>query len=72
MLTNMKSVDPQNKYVGIFYIIILFCISCQYTKKDGVIGESLHRWRKEKGDQYPPASPPTPPQAFGKQKAMAH
>lgn len=24
-------------YKHIFYIIILFCISCQYTKKDGVI-----------------------------------
>ena len=24
-------------YKYIFYIIILFCISCQYTKKDGVI-----------------------------------
>ena len=25
-------------YKHIFYIIILSCISCQYTKKDGVIG----------------------------------
>ena len=32
----------------------------------------LHRWRKEKGDRQQPASPPTPPQAFGKQKAIAH
>lgn len=38
---SLKSVDPQNKYVGIFYIIILFCISCQYTKKDVGIGYTL-------------------------------
>ena len=28
-------------------------------------------WRKEKGNQCPPTSPPTPPQAFGEQKAIA-
>ena len=33
---------------------------------------SQHRWPKEKGDQCPPTSPPTPPQAFGEQKAIAH
>ena len=27
---------------------------------------------KRKGHQYPPTSPPTPPQAFGKQKAITH
>ena len=27
---------------------------------------------KRKGHQYPPTSPPTLPQAFGKQKAIAH
>ena len=31
--------------------------------------ESRCCWRKEKGNQCPPTSPPTPPQAFGKQKA---
>ena len=40
--------------------------SCRPTR------ESRCRWRKEKGDQYPPTSPPTPPQAFGEQKAIAH
>ena len=29
-------------------------------------------WQKEKGNQCPPTSPPTPPQAFGGQKAIAH
>ena len=29
-------------------------------------------WQKEKGNQCPPTSPLTPPQAFGKQKAIAH
>ncbi len=33
---------------------------------------SQHRWPKEKGDQCPPTSPPTPLQAFGEQKAIAH
>lgn len=33
-LTNMKSVDPPNRCTSIVYIIILFCISCQHTKKD--------------------------------------
>ena len=29
-------------------------------------------WQKEKGDRQQPTSPLTPPQAFGKQKAIAH
>lgn len=32
----------------------------------------MQGWQKEKGDQCPPTSPPTPPQAFGGQKAIAH
>ena len=28
--------------------------------------------RKEKGNRQQPTSPPTPPQAFGEQKAIAH
>ena len=32
----------------------------------------MQGWQKEKGNQCPPTSPPTPPQAFGKQKAIAH
>lgn len=34
--------------------------------------ESLHRWRKEKGNRHPHTSPPTPSQAFGEQKAIAY
>ena len=29
-------------------------------------------WQKEKGNRQQPTSPLTPPQAFGKQKAIAH
>lgn len=32
----------------------------------------MQGWQKEKGNQCPLTSPPTPPQFFGKQKAIAH
>ena len=41
-------------------------LSCRQTR------ESRCRWRKEKGNRQQPTSSPTPPQAFGKQKAIAH
>ena len=34
--------------------------------------ESRYRWQKEKGDRQQPTSPPTLPQAFGEQKAIAY